>query len=331
VVGYLNDQNLVEKVETWVEHIMFGDMLVETTYSEYRDNNGLKYPTTTVQKQGGLPVFELWTEFASANPMNLAQLMQPPPPARGGGPGAVGGGARGGGPGGPPAPPAAAAEKLAEGVYKITGGYTALAVEFSDHVVIVEAGQSDARAQAILTQARQAIPNKPVRYVVNTHHHFDHASGLPYMVAEGLTIVTHELNRPLLERAMSAPRTLGTDALAKKAGAKPRFDTVTGDRKVMRDATRTLELHVIQGLPHVDGMLVAYLPNERLLLQADLFAVPNPNAPPPASGTPPNPSTVAFADNLRRLNLNVDQIISVHAPNPDRRIAVAEVFTAAGR
>jgi len=332
VVGYINDQNLVEKVDTWVEHIMFGDMLVETTYSDYRDNNGLKFPETIVQKQGGQLTFEATLSFASANPSNLAQLMQPPAPAgRGGGP--AGGPPPGpGGPGGPGAPAVANFEKLADGVYKITGGCTALAIEFSDRIVVVEAGQSDARAEAVLEQARKAIPNKPIRYVVNTHHHFDHASGLPYVAAQGITIITHEANKELFERALNAPRTLGDDALTKKGGTvKPKFEYVTGDKKVLQDATRTLELHLMKGLQHADGTLVAYLPKEKILLQADLYGAPNPNAPAPPPNAPPNMSTVQFLNNVQRLGLNVEQIVSVHAPNPDRQIPMQEVVASVRR
>ncbi|MGB7217489.1 MAG: hypothetical protein WBD07_01665, partial [Vicinamibacterales bacterium] len=101
VVGYINGENMVEKVETWVENIMFGDMLVETNYSEYRDNNGLKYPSTIVQKQAGWPTFEVQLAYAAANPANLAQLMAPPA-GRGGGPGGPGGPGGAPGAGGPP-------------------------------------------------------------------------------------------------------------------------------------------------------------------------------------------------------------------------------------
>ena len=95
----------------------------------------------------------------------------------------------------------------------------------------------------------------------------------------------------------------------------------------MQDATRTLELHVMKGLQHADGMLVAYLPKEKILLQGDLYGVPNPNAPAP----PPNMSTVAFVDNIQRLGINADQIVSVHGPNPDRPILRQEVFASIGR
>ena len=93
VVGYINGQNLVEKVETWLENPIFGDMLVESLYSEYRDANGVKYPAAIVQKRGGMPTFEAQILGINANPRNIAQLVTPPAPAAGG---------RGGAPGGAP-------------------------------------------------------------------------------------------------------------------------------------------------------------------------------------------------------------------------------------
>ena len=86
VVGYLNDKNLVEKVETWLEHPFFGDMLVESVYTDYRDNNGFKFPGTMVQKRAGWPTFEAQLLGARPNPSNLAELLAPPPaPGRGAG------------------------------------------------------------------------------------------------------------------------------------------------------------------------------------------------------------------------------------------------------
>src|SRR4029450_5827391 len=100
---------------------------------------------------------------------------------------------------GGPAPAAAAAstatsEPLGDGVYLITGGYAAIAVDFKDHITIIETGQSEARGLAGIAGAKRLIPNKPVKYVVNTHSHIDHSSGLRAPVAEGATILTYQLN-----------------------------------------------------------------------------------------------------------------------------------------
>ena len=84
-----------------------------------------------------------------------------------------------------------------------------------DHVLVVESGQSDARGMAVMAAARQAIPNKPIRFVVNSHPHFDHASGLAAAVAEGATILTHRNNEQVLERLLSGSRSLVGDSLSK--------------------------------------------------------------------------------------------------------------------
>ena len=299
-------------------------MLVEAEYSHYRDNNGLKFPAQIVQRRGGWPVFEAYVLGAHANPSNLQTLLTPTPPPAGRG-GAPGGG-RAGGPGGAPAAPTS--EKLADGVFRINGAYNALAIEFADHIVLFEPGpQNEARAQAIIAETKKVIPNKPIRYGVISHHHFDHTSGLPAVVAEGITIVTPEVNKAFLMNALSAPRTLAPDSLS-KAGKKPVIEGFTGDKRVFQDGTRTFEVHVIKGLPHADGLVVGYLPKEKILVYADMFNLPPADAPVP---DPPVTGTIVFADNIDRLKLDVDRIMSVHNLNPDRLTSVADIKASLGR
>jgi glyoxylase-like metal-dependent hydrolase (beta-lactamase superfamily II) len=317
VVGYIDDRSLVEKVETWLENPIFGDMLVEGIYTDYRDNNGLKYPGTMVQKRGGQPTFEAQILGANANPRNIAQLVTPPA-----------GGQRGGAPGGAPAVAAQpSSEKLADGVYRLNGAYNAMAIEFKDHIVLFEGGaQSDARAAAIIAEAKRVIPNKPIRYSILTHHHFDHSSGLPAVVAEGATIIMGEDDRAFFEKALNAPRTLAPDAMS-KSGKKPKIETVA-DRRVLQDETRVVEVYRIKGLPHADGMLIAYLPKEKILAYADMFNLPPANDPVP---NPPVTGTVVFLENMERLKLEPDKILSVHSLNPDRLATKADILKSLGK
>jgi len=311
--GYVNDQNLIERVETWVEHPILGDLHVDTSYTNYQDFGGLKVPTKIVQKRAGLTTFEATITSASANPANITQLLTPPPPQ------ATAGAGRGGAPGGPAPALAVQSEKLAEGVYRITGGYVALAVEFKDHVVVLEGGQNEARGLAVIAEARRAIPNKPIRYVVNSHAHFDHGSGLAPFAAEGITIITHENNKSFLEKALSGPRTLVGDTLA-KAKRKPRVESA-GDERVLKDDTRTVELHHIKNLVHSDGMLVAYLPKEKILFTAD-FNIP-------AQGQPVSPAIATLVQNVERLKLDFEGHVLVHPPNPDRPMTRADLMALA--
>jgi glyoxylase-like metal-dependent hydrolase (beta-lactamase superfamily II) len=325
VEGYINNQNLVERVRTWLENPVFGDMLVEAEYTAYREAaNGLKFPAQMVQKRGGWPTFSAYILGAHPNPANIQQLLAaPPPPQRGGG-GPPAGGGRGGQQAAAPT-----SEKLAEGVFRINGAYNALAVEFADHIVLFEPGpQNEARAQAIIAETKRLFPTKPIRYGVISHHHFDHTGGIAAVAAEGITIVTPAVNKDFLTNALSQPRTLAPDALA-KSKRKPLVEGFVGDKRTFQDGTRTFEIHVIKGLPHADGLVVGYLPKEKILVYADMF-----NLPTAATGPVPNPPVVGtgvFLDNIERLKLDVDRIMSVHSLVPDRLTSVADIRASLGR
>ena len=187
VTGYINPQNLVTKVETRVEHAVAGDLLVEFEYSNYHNMNGVQVPGRIVQRQAGLETFDAAITSATPNPPNLAELLTLPPPAAGAAPA---GGAPPAAPAGPPP-----VEKIGDGVFKIGGNYTSLAVDMGDHILVIESGQNDARGMAVMAAAKQAIPNQPIRFVVNSHAHFDHAGGLGAAVAEGATILTYQHQR----------------------------------------------------------------------------------------------------------------------------------------
>src|SRR6185295_19088842 len=204
VNGYVNDRNLVERVETWIDNPFFGDMAFEAIYSDYKDVGAAQFPMHIVQKQGGYPIFDLTVTDVKANaPANI----QPPQGRGGAAPAAA-------------AATAVASEPLGDGVYLITGGYAAIAIDMKDHVLILETGQSEARGQAVIAEAKRLIPNKPVKYVVNTHSHVDHSSGLRAAVSEGATILTYQGNKAYLEKTLALPHTLNPDK-AQQNGKKP--------------------------------------------------------------------------------------------------------------
>jgi glyoxylase-like metal-dependent hydrolase (beta-lactamase superfamily II) len=317
VTGYINEQNEVERVETRVEHPILGDLHVENVYSAYQPFGAVKVPTKITQRRAGFNVFDATITAATANPTNLTELLTPPPaPGRAGGP--AGAPAAGGRAGGPPPPPAVETQKLGDGLFRITGGYVAIAADMGDHIVVLEGGQSEQRGLAVIDAAKKAIPGKPIRYVVNSHPHFDHGSGLAPFVAEGATIITHDNNEAFLEKALNNSRTLVGDTLA-KAPKKAKLEGV-GDKKVLKGGANVIELYHVRGLEHSDGMLVAYIPKQKILMSAD-FNFPAANAAP----APVNPSFVTLQQNIDRLKLDYDAFIPVHAPNPDRPLTKADV------
>jgi glyoxylase-like metal-dependent hydrolase (beta-lactamase superfamily II) len=312
VNGYINDQNMVERVETWIDNTVLGDTLFEALYTDYKDFGGVKFPTRIVQKQGGYPTLDLTVGDVKPNAAVSIQAPQ----------------GRGAAPAAPAAPAAAAAsEKLADGVFLIRGAYASVAVDFKDYIVVIEGPQSEERGTAIIEEARRLIPNKPIKYVVNTHHHFDHSGGLRPFVAEGVTVVTHQVNRPFYEKTFAAPHTLNPDKLW-QSKKKATFETMT-EKKVLTDGNHVIELHHLQGSGHNEGLIVAYLPKQKILVEADAYN------PPPAANTPPptpvSPYTSNLSETLTRLKLDVDTIVPIHYPADGRKVTIEELMKTVGR
>jgi glyoxylase-like metal-dependent hydrolase (beta-lactamase superfamily II) len=296
VEGYINDQNLVERVRTWIDNDVLGDTLVEAVYNEYKDFGGLKVPTLQIVKQANYPTQIVGVSDAKPNvPVTIPTV---------------------------PATAAAAvnveSEKIADGVYYLKGGtHHSVLVEFADHVTLIEGPQNEARSLALLAEAKKLYPNKPLTQVINTHHHFDHSGGLRTFVDAGVTIVTHEVNRPFYEKTFPAPRTLNPDRL-EQSKKKPVINAVA-DKTTLNDGTRTLELHLVKDNPHNDGILVGFLPKEKILVEADLYTPPAANAPAPSADAPVNPNATALLTNLERLKLDFETILPLHGPGKATR------------
>ncbi len=290
-VGTINAQSQLEKVQAWIDNTVLGDTLVETTFSDYKDMSGVLFPGRIARTQGGHPVLDLTVTSATANaaadfpvPDAVANATVPPVTVT--------------------------SEVLAPGVHYIKGGtHHSLAIDQSDHIVVVEGPLNEARSLAVIAKVKELIPNKPIRYLINTHVHFDHSGGLRTWVDEGATIVTHEMNKAYYETAWAAPHTLNPDRLSQSKKAAT-FETFT-DKHVLTDGRRSIEVHAIAGNGHNDAFAMVYLPREGILSEADAYTPTAADAPPPAAA---NPFSVSLYDNIQRLKLNVRQIAALHGP-----------------
>ena len=297
VVAYANDQNAIEKVESSYGHPVVGDMKVMTYYGPYRDFGGIKFPAKIIQYQDGLPSLDVTITAVRANPtvdiVIPANVRSEPVTVK--------------------------SEKIADGIWFISGGsYNSVLIELKDYLIVVEGPLGDLRSMAVMGEVKKLVANKPIKYLVNTHHHIDHSGGIRAYAAEGITIVTHELNRPYYERAAANSWSLSPDRLA-KSKKKPVFQTM-GDNMVLTDGTRSVELYQIVGSGHHDGIVMAYLRKEKLLVEADVFS---------PFGIPktPNPYSVNLEANVRRLNIDVDKIVPIHG----NIVAYVELMKAIGK
>jgi glyoxylase-like metal-dependent hydrolase (beta-lactamase superfamily II) len=305
VTGEFNNDNLLERVVSWYADPVLGDKMVEFRYSDYKDvGGGVKLPHRVHAHIGDHPLISGGHNFLdlriSENKVNVANAAQAVPDAV------------------RTAPPVTTnrvvATTLAPGVVHMGGGsHNSIAVEFKDYVTVIEAPLDQQRSLAVIAEVKKTFPNKPIRYVVNTHNHFDHLGGIRTYVAEGATVITEDRNRNFYQRVVLAPqpRTLLPDRLSQRPFAPTgpgqlMVQTFT-DHYTLSDGQQTIELHAVEGLNHSDNMLMAYLPKEKIVISADLGG-------PPAAGTPApanvSANSIALYRNIQRLKLDV----ATHAP-----------------
>jgi len=285
--GTLDEQNLLERIETWLAHPVLGDTLVEAAFLDYKDVDGIRFPGRITYREGGYPAFDL-----------IVTDVTPNAPARIDVPSAVRQASLS-------APVALVPQHVSDGVWLLPGGSASVVVEFRDHLVVIDAPVDEERSLAALDAIRAHLPRKPIRYVVNTHLHFDHVGGLRTYAAEGATIITQRDNIAYFEQVWSNPRTLHPDRLA-RSGRRAVFEGVVGTR-TLSDGDRELVLYHYAGNAHNAGMLMAFLPRERILVEADSYI-------PGAGGAthPAIPNLLHFYDAVERLRLDVGQILPSH-------------------
>jgi glyoxylase-like metal-dependent hydrolase (beta-lactamase superfamily II) len=299
--AYLNDAYLVERVESRVPDPVLGEVAVVTTYSDYRDSGGVRFPGRIQQSQAGHAVLDVTVKEFQAN---AAADIAVPDAVKS-------------------ATERVTTEKVADGVWFVAGGsHNSVAIEMKDHLVLVEAPLNDGRTLPVIEAVRKLAPGKPIRFVINSHNHFDHSGGLRAAVAEGATVVTHAANRPYFQKAFAVASKVSPDRLA-QSGKKPKFVEVK-DKLAMSDGTRTLDILRLTGGVHTGTFLMVHLPKERLLIEADAYTPLAPNAPPPAT---PNANNVNLIENIERLKLGVDRILPLHG----RVVPASELYATARR
>jgi len=298
---FINEAFLVERVESRLPDPVLGEVSAVTQYSDYREVSGIQFPMQIRQSQGGHPTLDV--SVKEVVPNAPADIQVPVAVAK--------------------ATERVLSEKVSEGVWFISGGsHNSVAIEMKDHLVLVETPLNDGRSALVMEEVKKLAPGKPIRFVINSHNHFDHSGGLRSAAAAGATVITQAGNKAYFEKAFATPNRIAPDLLA-KSGKKAKLIGV-GDKHELSDGTRTIVLHRIKSGNHNDTFQMVYLPKEKLLIEADAFTPGPPNAPAPAT---PNANNLNLLENIERLKLAVDTILPLHG----RVVPVGELYTALGK
>lgn len=291
---YIDDKTgLLTKYETLGTDAFTGDTLNEVVFTGYEKQGRHMVPTGRIDRRGGDIVNDYKLKDIAINASLTDDNFRLQPGLRMLQPG-------------PAQPPMA---KYADNVYTINAaGYNVLAVGFSDHVLVMEAPNGDATSKQAIAEIKKLFPGKPIKYLAVTHHHDDHAGGFRTYVAEGVTVLGLPGEKAFFEKVVKSVFTIDPDALT--LNPQPlKWESITGGKRVLTDGTTTVELIDIGPGGHTDEMLVAYLPQHKIVFQGDLVNRPANNDPATINAT-----TIHFAKWLERSGLDVERIVGVHGP-----------------
>lgn len=151
--------------------------------------------------------------------------------------------------------------EVGDAVYQIIGseGDNNLLVVGPDGLAIVDAPWFDRRSEEVLAELAERWPDKPLKYVILTHHHIDHSGGFMAYVRAGATLVTSQGNAELFDNALRA------------AGHESVSIVAVGQSAALDDIGRRVEAYDIVN-SHADATLIAYVPDERLAFTTDLYS-----------------------------------------------------------
>ena len=284
-----------------------GDDEPAVEFSGARTEAGLRFPTHVVWYQAGVPFLDLDLADLRVNqPFDSAKFAVPAGFVET-----------------PAAPPAVTTTRLDEGLYEVSGvggGYRSQFIDVGDGVVVFEAPFGRPATRTVAAEIRKTLGPKPVKYVVISHFHDDHAAGVGVYGDAGATIVTVKGNEDILTRYARAGSALM--GIPPHPALQLHFLDLTGNVLDLPTGARKLVVYRIDGVPHVKDLLVLYDPQTRTIINGDLFTT---------FFSPSSPSYRRFAEWLQAPGApEVARIAGVHHP-PMTKQAFLDAVLPGGR
>ena len=249
----LADYRLIA-VESWAMDPLTGDDTAVYRFAGDRIVNGITFPSEVTVFRRGRPYLRLAIRDVKVNPTFQDSLFIAPVEE--------------------PLQETFETKVLGNDTYEITGidggAFRVIFFDLGDGVAVFDAPESRSRSRAIVAEIHRQLGNKPIKYLVASHFHDDHIAGVGYYVDQGVQIVTVRENASLIKKYAVANSRIRPDL--EPSGNSPLFLFVDDAHLTLTGSnTKTLEVRKLPACPHAQNMLVAVVPAESLLVEADLF------------------------------------------------------------
>ena len=212
---------------------------------------------------------------------------------------------------------------IAPGISITQGGtHNNMVVEMDKYLVVFDAPIHESQSRWTIDAAK-AKYKKPVKYLILSHHHWDHTSGARTFVAEGATVIVGKGNKEYFSKMFSAKNTAAVDELQRKP-RKANVIEVT-DKHVLSDGKRQVAAYSIEN-SHSTGTLIGYIPDAKLGFVTDIWSPGRDPLPKKA-----NQAQIELVREVRRLNLDIERFAAGHGSTGVFRELVAVVEKSAPR
>jgi len=239
---------LLSRYSFYTDHFINGNQQVVYAFPDYQSINGIKFPTAKeiyvngtllrIERLEKIVVNDESYHHLFDRPSGYETEVQAQPIIR----------------------------SIGKNVYIVDGlnGNNPLILNFKDHLVMVEAPNGVEEAMAM---AKRSFPGKPIKKVLITHYHDDHAGRLDHYINNGIPVLTTEGNIDYIRHFTNAEHAVISSGMEKNSAIVESFIK----KKTLKDDSLHVELMDFGPNSHANELVVLYFPKERILYQSDML------------------------------------------------------------